>query len=130
MFLKTYIFINFLSINFCFISLLVWNYASSPHLFKSLAHLKSTSAWNCSNRCSFPFLNKCLNLPCSFKKSVIGSLFLVYKKVSILRRLLHIKASSKFLLLIYIFSSFSLRCISILLDMVPLLQGMLLLQYK
>lgn len=45
------------------------------HLFFSSSHLLSTSFWNASIRYSFPFLKRCLNLPCFFKKSSIGSLF-------------------------------------------------------
>ena len=35
----------------------------------------STSAWNCSIRCSLPGLNRCLNRPCARRKSSIGSFF-------------------------------------------------------
>lgn len=41
----------------------------------SSSHLRSTSFWNASIRYSFSFLNRCLNLPCGFKNSSIGSFF-------------------------------------------------------
>ena len=45
------------------------------HLNSSSSHRLSTSFWNASIRYSFSGLSRCLNLPCGFKNSSIGSFF-------------------------------------------------------